>query len=150
MTLLLAEGDRSGLCFLKEALAQTGIKILEASSGEDAVFLLRKTRKISLVLLDMNLAKPDSFETLRRMRKEQPDMPVIGMITRIMPADLDNYVASGCDDLIAKPVDVPTLLKKIQLQRSGVSLEDRSSDGTGQESGRIRRSRGHSAGLKTE
>jgi len=104
---------------LLRRLDKMGLKITEASNGEEALTEMEK-KSFDLVLLDIMMPVMDGYETLERMQKKAnlKRIPVI-MITAL--DDVDSAVRCidmGAVDYITKPFN-PTLLQS----RVSASLE---------------------------
>jgi len=102
MTILIVDDEKTIRWSLGEGLRKAGFEILEAASGEEGLqVFVDKTP--DCVLLDMRLPGIDGIEVLRRMRKDNPDVPVIVMTAY---GEVDKAVESmklGAYDFITKP-----------------------------------------------
>ena len=88
-------------------------------SGEKALELFA-AEPPSLVLLDVNMAGIDGYETARRMRAAHPEawVPIIFLSSSEYDQDLERAIESGGDDYLVKPVSAVVLSAKIRaLQR---------------------------------
>lgn len=75
-TILIVDDDPLVL----EALQQEFMdeyKVLTATSGEEALDLIRNQPQLDAVVLDIRMARMDGFETASAIRQEIPDLPVI-------------------------------------------------------------------------
>ncbi len=63
---------------IRNYLTGKGYQVTEAENGNEAMLQLSRSR-YHLVLLDIFMAEPDGFETLRRIRKAYPALPVVVM-----------------------------------------------------------------------
>ena len=118
-TVLIVEEDTSSLFFLKEILGFTRTGILEAQTGEDAIFLVKKHRNIDMVLIDIGISCSDGYDVVRRIKSLKKDLPVIVQTTHTLPEDRENCYRAGCDAFVAKPIDTFELLWKIDHFMSG-------------------------------
>ena len=102
MTILIVDDEKTIRWSLGEGLRKAGFEILEAASGEEGLqVFVDKTP--DCVLLDMRPPGIDGIEVLRRMRKDNPDVPVIVMTAY---GEVDKAVESmklGAYDFITKP-----------------------------------------------
>jgi two-component system, cell cycle response regulator DivK len=106
LTILVVEDDLHNLYALKNILSAKGYRVLEASDGEEALVVV-ETRKLDLILLDLQLPKIDGLEVIRQLR-EKPTLeglPIV-MMTACEPEKSRGVaIAAGCDDFLSKPID---------------------------------------------
>ena len=94
--------------------ALTGYKVLTASSGEEALDIIRKD-KPDLVLLDIKMPGIDGIETLKRIKEIDSSIVVI-MLSAF--ATLENNIAAarlGAYTSIAKPFDLEEMKSIIKV-----------------------------------
>ena len=101
--LLLVEDEFLIRLTLSEALIDAGYEVLEAANADEALLLTSAPAvSISLLLTDIQLPGPiDGHALASRLRKTQPDLPVIFMTGRPDPG-----IAVGSprrEKFIAKP-----------------------------------------------
>ena len=94
--------------------ALTGYKVLTASSGEEALNIIRKDRP-DLVLLDIKMPGIDGIETLRKIKEIDRNIVVI-MLSAF--ATLENNITAarlGAYTSIAKPFDLEEMKSIIKV-----------------------------------
>ena len=108
---------------LSMALRYEGWDVTTAHSGTTAVQAARDTRPDVLVL-DMMLPDFDGLEVMRRVRTEQPDVPVIFLTARDAVDDRIHGLTAGGDDYVTKPFSLEELVARLRglLRRSGATL----------------------------
>jgi len=111
--LLIAEDEESNYLYLHEVLKKTGISILRATRGQEAVDMVRDHPEIDLVLMDIKMAGMDGYEATRRIRALRKDLPVIAQTAYAMEGDEARSREAGCNDYLAKPIKPGVLLQKI-------------------------------------
>ncbi len=104
---------------LSEVLKKNGFDTLEASSGSQAVAMV-KEHDLDLILMDIAMPGMDGIETLQEVSKIKSDLPVIIVTGH---ADIPTAVQAiklGAYDFLAKPPHVDRLIVTIQraLERS--------------------------------
>ena len=63
-------------------------------------------RNFDLILLDINMPRISGFETLKEIRRIQPNLPVIVLSARQEKSDVIEGFRVGADDYISKPFDL--------------------------------------------
>ena len=95
-------------------LKQTEVKITEASSGDEALELVRE-HVYDLIFLDHMMPDMDGIETLRHMRELKSNCcsqtPVVALTANAVSGAKEMYLEEGFDDFLAKPI-VPDKLEK--------------------------------------
>ena len=113
-TILVVEDNETSNIYFEAAMRKTGISILWAGNGEDAVKLVRDNPQIDVVLMDINMPKMDGIEATRLIKELRPELPVIVQTAFILSGEEELSFAAGCDEFIAKPVRLYHLLDSIQ------------------------------------
>ena len=108
--ILLADDDDGVRDSLSQVLAMEGYQVIPAANGRQAVACLRG-QSPDLALLDINMPGLDGWQTLERMERRRPLMPVIVITAR--PNQYHRAVGAGVDALMEKPLDFPRLLEAI-------------------------------------
>lgn len=81
-----------------------------AANANEALVLL-KTFQPEIILMDLQLPGVDGFELTRKL-KDDPKYKhiiIIAITAYAMKGDRERAMDAGCDDYIAKPIDVRTL-----------------------------------------
>jgi DNA-binding response OmpR family regulator len=98
---------------LAASLGQTGYSVETAATGENALQCIRR-KTPDLVLLDVGLPGMDGMETLRAMRRDDPNLAVILVTGRRRELDEIVGLEMGADDYITKPFDMDVLLAHVK------------------------------------
>ena len=103
---------------LAAAVRAVKLEPLPAESGEKALELFA-ARAPGLVLLDVNMAGIDGYETARRMRAARPEpwVPIIFLSSNEADQDLERAIECGGDDYLVKPVSAAVLNAKIRAMQ---------------------------------
>jgi len=115
-TVLIAEDEISNFILLEEMLLDSGINIIRAVNGLEAVRLCQLNPNIDLVLMDIKMPEMDGYEATKRIKEFKPDLPIIAQTAYITEADRVKAMACGCSDYISKPISKRLLLSKINEQ----------------------------------
>ena len=97
-TILIVDDEEFLLEYVRIVLLRSGFTVLTAQTGEEAwQLILHSQNEIRLVLTDIVMPGSfDGFELADRVRRRQPDLPVLFMTG----APLEDYSSSG--DLVSK------------------------------------------------
>ena len=117
--ILLVEDNEKNMKLLRDVLTAKGYRVLEATSGEEAVEVSLAERP-QLVLMDVQLPGFDGVEALRRVRDDARTarIPVLALTAQAMEGDRERFLAAGFDGYLAKPVDLVELLATVAAYMS--------------------------------
>ena len=113
-TILVVDDDRVVREGAAEGLRRAGYRVLEASSGKDALALLEKEGAIDLLLTDIQMQRMDGGELAEAAQSKQPDLRVLFMSGYTSGAALHDTVKDEGPSFIAKPFVMDHLLKKVR------------------------------------
>jgi two-component system, OmpR family, response regulator len=109
---ILAVDDESSLTeLLSMAMRYEGWQVATAASGGQAVKVARETRPDAIVL-DMMLPDFDGLEVMRRIRAEDPDVPVIFLTAKDSVEDRIGGLTAGGDDYVIKPFSLEEVIAR--------------------------------------
>ncbi len=104
-TILLGEDELEVRSYLEMALKCHGYGIESAQDGEEVISCLERDRgRISLVLLDIMMPRKDGLETLREIRRQNQNLPIIMLSGASSPLKVVEAMKSGATDFVPKPV----------------------------------------------
>ena len=107
-TLLIVDDERTLRFSIGEWARDAGHTPLEAADGDTALELLRE-RSVDAVLLDLKLGAEDGLDVLRRLRAEDPDLPVVMLTGHGTIAHAVEATRLGAFDFMLKPPDLDHL-----------------------------------------
>jgi PAS domain S-box-containing protein len=107
---LLIDDNKDVLIYLNRILLDTGINVLLARSGPEALGILRGTDDIDVVLLDMQMPEMNGIEVTKEIRKIKKSLPIIAQTAFIFEDDKDIILEAGCDACLIKPIRKDHLL----------------------------------------
>ncbi len=110
---------------LSMAMRYEGWEVSTANSGTQAVKVAREVRPDAIVL-DMMLPDFDGLEVMRRIRTEQPNVPVIFLTAKDAVADRIGGLTAGGDDYVTKPFSLEEVIARLRalLRRSGATTPE--------------------------
>jgi two-component system OmpR family response regulator len=123
--LVMVVEDEANIAFVvAAALRLSGLEVIEAGTGRDALGLLQSGPYPDLVILDVMLPDLDGFEVCKRIRADFGDVPVAFVTARDSVDDRVRGLTLGADDYLVKPFDMDELLARVRaiLRRCGKGL----------------------------
>ncbi|MCU1335286.1 MAG: response regulator receiver protein [Bryobacterales bacterium] len=106
--ILLVDDNANGSSARKTVLEEIGHKISVASSGADALEQFSQ-HKYDLVVTDYKMPKMDGLELIVRLRKQQPDIPIV-LVSGFVDTLGLNEAGTGADAVIQKSANEVTHL----------------------------------------
>lgn len=111
--ILIVEDDEQIRNFMCYTLRNEGFRVIEASTGEEALPLVEE-KKADMLLLDLGLPGMDGMEVLERVRKEY-EIPVIIISARDWDEEKVTALDAGADDYLTKPFSATELMARIRV-----------------------------------
>jgi two-component system alkaline phosphatase synthesis response regulator PhoP len=121
--ILVVEDEPEMLLGLEHNLQYEGYEVSTASDGRMGLELWRRERP-HLVLLDVMLPEMNGFDLLEKIRKDDPDVPVILLTAKGMEADKVHGFNLGADDYVTKPFSIRELLARVSAVLRRVRSEE--------------------------
>jgi diguanylate cyclase (GGDEF)-like protein len=122
--LLVVDDDANNRDMLSRRLVRRGYSVEVAESGQEALEKIEAAH-YDLVLLDQMMPGMSGLDLLRLLRatRSQIELPVI-MVTAVDHSQfVVDALASGANDYVVKPVDVPIIAARIQAQLLRSSID---------------------------
>ncbi|MDQ0773803.1 two-component system OmpR family response regulator [Streptomyces aurantiacus] len=129
---VLIVDDEPGLTeLLSVAVTEAGWRPYPVADGQSALRVAR-ARAPHAVVLDGMLPDLDGIQVLRRLRYENPRLPVLMLTARDALEHRIDGLASGADDYVTKPFSLEEVVLRLRglLRRSGAE-DARSRSGSG-------------------
>lgn len=112
--ILIVEDEKSIARFVELELMHEGYEVEKAHDGRTGLDMIM-TGQFSLVVLDVMLPQLNGLEVLRRVRKEEMDIPIILLTARDAVMDKVSGLDAGADDYLTKPFAIEELLARIRV-----------------------------------
>lgn len=119
-TILLVEDNEINQEIETELLQELGFTIESAADGRIAVEMVEGSRPgyYDLILMDIQMPFMDGWQAARTIRKlENPALagiPIIALSANVFESDVRTSMECGMDAHLAKPIDIPLLLKTME------------------------------------
>ncbi|QGY44096.1 PAS domain S-box protein [Maribellus comscasis] len=111
---LVVEDDESSYYYLKTVLEKTGVNIVRAANGKEAVDICMSDSNIKMVLMDINLPIMNGYEATKIIKSHLPQMPIIAQTAYAVSGDKEKALKAGCDDYLSKPIQINYLIEKME------------------------------------
>ncbi len=115
MTVLVVEDNPDNMLLIQDVLQALDYTVIEAWDGESGVDAARAERP-NLILMDLSLPRMDGW-TAAKLIKEDPELahiPIIALTAHAMVGDRERALEAGCDDYLAKPINLREFREKIK------------------------------------
>jgi two-component system response regulator MprA len=129
---ILVVDDEPGIrAVLASSLEFEGYAVRTAPDGRAALAEVERSRP-DLVLLDVLMPGLDGLTACRRLRAQDPGLPVLMLTARDLTGDRVAGLDAGADDYLAKPFELDELLARVRalLRRGALMSEQAGADGT--------------------
>ena len=114
MRILLVEDDTALADITTRALKAQGWQVDWSARGEPVPASLKQD-PYDLLVLDIGLAGIDGFETLRRVRAQGTQTPVLMLTARDAVEDRVRGLEGGADDYLVKPFAIDELVARVRV-----------------------------------
>ena len=110
---LVLEDEDNIRSFVVLNLNRAGYDTLEATTGEEALEILKEHPETRIALLDVNLPGIDGFEVCRSIRATDKKIGIIMLTARSQEMDKITGLMTGADDYMTKPFSPAELTARI-------------------------------------
>jgi CheY-like chemotaxis protein len=110
---LIVDDDARNIFALATLLEDHGMDVVSASSGRDALRVLKEhNNALDIVLMDIMMPDMDGIATIRAAREISScrELQFIAFTAKALKGDRERCIEAGAWDYIAKPVDAGSLL----------------------------------------
>ena len=125
--ILVAEDNTSNQLVMRELLRNTGVSLVFACNGREALEAVQKGGKFDLVLMDMQMPEMDGLEATVRIRALPGvvQVPIVALTANASVKDQEDCRAAGMNGYLSKPVERNLLFEAIRSQLDkGVESSD--------------------------
>jgi DNA-binding response OmpR family regulator len=121
---LIVDDSTESLQFLTDVVERTGISVLVAQSGKQALEVIEQVIPVA-ILMDAKMPEMDGFETCRLLKKNMllRHVPVIFMTGLSQTEYIVNGFDAGGVDYLVKPVEPDELIARLTVHLSNTPSE---------------------------
>lgn len=111
---LVIEDNRDNMTLVTDMLEMLDYEVISAKDGQTGIDLALSTNP-DLILMDLSLPVIDGWAVTYRLKQnpDSQDIPIIALTAHAMTGDRERALKAGCNDYIAKPINMPELKIKI-------------------------------------
>jgi len=105
---LIVEDEEVNYLFIEIILTDKimlNCDIIHARNGKEALDICKNETDIDFVLMDINMPVMDGYESTRKIREFNPNLPIIAQTAYSTPEDKEKALAAGCNNFISKPIN---------------------------------------------
>jgi two-component system, cell cycle response regulator DivK len=112
--ILYIEDNEDNVYMLRRRLEKLGFLLHVAEDGATGVETAKQENP-DLILMDLSLPVLSGWEAARLLKSTPctARIPIIALSAHALQGEREKAIAAGCDEFEAKPVDMPSLLEKI-------------------------------------
>ncbi len=116
-TVLLVDDDARNIFALSSVLERRGMHVLTATTGREAIDLVKTTPSLAIVLMDIMMPEMDGYQTIDTIRSNTDfrRLPIIALTAKAMKGDREKCLEAGASDYLAKPVNTEQLLSALRM-----------------------------------
>ncbi len=114
LNILVVEDDETSQDLISILIEKFAKKIINVSSGLEAVEACRNNADIDLILMDIQLPNMNGYEATRKIRQFNEDVVIIAQTAYALTGDKEKAISMGCNDYISKPLNKLELYELIK------------------------------------
>ena len=116
VNVLIVDDDERNVFALSTVLESYGVRVVTAVAAREAIDLLRRTRDIDLVVMDIMMPEMDGYQAIAAIRRLETygSVPIVAVTAKVMAGDRERCMEAGASDYLAKPVDSEQLLRVLR------------------------------------
>lgn len=108
LNILVAEDNPINQGIIKEQLETLGCSVVATANGEQALHQWLPGL-FDLVLTDINMPVMNGYELARTLRKNDPELPIVGITANALHDEGERCIAAGMNAWVVKPLNLRML-----------------------------------------
>lgn len=110
---LIVDDDEDLMEIVSERLKSRDMNVDTVGNVEEALLWMAK-KHYDAIILDFLMPGMDGFESIRSIRKQQPDIRILLVTGHMLADDGREAIRMGADVVLEKPADLEVLAKSIR------------------------------------
>jgi PAS domain S-box-containing protein len=111
--ILIAEDNKINQLIVSAMISKTHAEIVMAENGLQAIELY-KNKQPDLILMDIQMPEMDGLEACKKIREVDENIPIIALTANVLLEDVKEYLQSGFDEHIGKPIIQDKLFQQLE------------------------------------
>lgn len=111
--ILIVEDDSSSRLYLNKILEKTGVILLNAGDGQEAIDIALDNPDIDIILMDIQLPVMNGYKSAEKIREFRENIIIIAQTAYGLMGDKEKIIDSGFNDFIIKPIFAQALIEKL-------------------------------------
>ncbi|WP_024953551.1 response regulator [Sulfurospirillum arcachonense] len=111
--ILVADDIKENRMLLVQILKQFNFDVIEANDGLEVIKIL-KDKNIDLIYMDILMPNLDGFETTKKIRRMQLEIPIVVVSAHAFKEDKQKALSVGANCFIAKPIEYKAIMDTLQ------------------------------------
>ncbi len=113
--ILIVDDDDISFYLVNEILSSYPFEITRACNGVEAMeFFKSQKNPFDLIIMDIRMPEMNGYEATQKIKELNPSVPVIALTAYAHYQGKIDCITAGCDEFIAKPFNINSLLDTIQ------------------------------------
>ena len=117
--ILIVEDDPSSKLYLNKILEKTGVILLNAGDGQEAIDIALENPDIDIILMDIQLPVMDGYTSAEKIREFRENIIIIAQTAYGLMGDKEKIIDSGFNDFVIKPIFSQNLIEKMVNSLAG-------------------------------
>lgn len=111
--ILLVEDNLVNQTVFQAMMNDTNATLAIASNGQEALDILH-TFDPEMIFMDIQMPKLDGIETCKKIKADNPLIPIVALTANVEPKDIKHYMSVGFDNHMGKPFEISHLLSLLE------------------------------------
>ncbi len=111
---LIAEDEELNFKLFTEIFKSTGVEIIRAVNGREALDIFNKRSGIDLIILDIKMPVLSGLDAIKEIRKTNKEITAIAVTAYALKEDKLNCLSAGFNEYLAKPFRKMEFLETVE------------------------------------